>query len=425
MRYFLLFILVIAAFWLGIYSFEHVQDVTIKWGDWLSITLTSTTLILAGIVSLLALYLLVLLLRTLFNVRKRLREKHQLKLTNMAKQDLIQGLVHFTEGHWQQAEKLLLQHIEHSEAPLINYLAAARAAHMQEAYARRDAYLKKASQQGDDAHIPVAISQAEMQFTGGQIEQARATLIHLREVAPEHPYVNKLLAKVYYKQEDWSNLFELLPALGKLDLISDSDRQKYEVTALKGIFQTLARKKDSAKLHLLWKKLPNDIRNKPQAVLLYCESLSESGDTTGSDKLLVSTLNREWDEQLAERYGLIEHDKLGTAIKLAEKWLNEHPNSPMLLLTLARLHRKYKLWGKSKTYYTTSLNTAPSAGVYLELAELLEELGETENAELCYRSGLRYSIYRKGEMLNLKSVNSDKSATLAVVPENDQDVYSV
>jgi HemY protein len=370
------------------------------------------------------LYLLVAILKAIFGLRKRLKKRKFAKLTETAKQEMTQGLVQFTEGHWEQAEKLLINSIAYSETPLINYLAAARAAHIQEAYDRRDKYLKKASEQGEDAHIAVAVSQAEMQYSCGQTEQARATLIHLREIAPKHPYANKLLAKVYYKQEDWNNLFELLPELNKLSLINDNDRKKYEVTALTGIFQTLANKKDVAKLQGLWKKLPADIRAKPQAVLLYCTALSEAGEQASSDKLLVSTLNKQWDEKLIERYGQIEHKKLNVAIKQAEKWLLEHETSPMLLLALARLHRNHQLWGKSKTYYNASLNIAPSASAYLEFAELLDELGETENAQMCYQYGLRYSIHNKGEILNLKAVNHS-DPKLAVVPEVDQDIYSI
>lgn len=431
MRYFFIFAAIVAAFWLGIYAVEHSQDITIKY-QWnnnpMSVSLTSTTLLFSSILGLIGLYLLFTIIKTLFGLRARLRNRRQLKSANKAKQEMTQGLVHFTEGHWDQAEKLLLNSISHSETPLINYLAAARAANAQEAFGRRDAYLKKASEQGEEAHIAVAVSQAEMQFSCGQTEQARATLIHLREIAPNHPYASKLLAKVYYQQEDWGKLFELLPELNKLELIKDKDRQRYETTALTGIFQTLAYKKDVAKLNLLWKKLPADIRCKPTAVLLYCEALSEAGESTSSNKLLISTINHQadevWDEKLIERYGLIDHKKLSDAIKQGEKWLTKHENSPMLLLALARLNRKYKLWGKSKTFYNASLNIAPSAPVYLEFAELLKELKEFENAQICYQYGLRYSIHKKGEIISLKS-EQHADPKLAIVPNADEDIYSI
>jgi HemY protein len=357
------------------------------------------------------------ILKFFFGLRKRLRLNKIAKLTTKASQDLTNGLVQFSEGHWEQSEKILLSNIKYSETPSLNYLVAARSAHMQEAYERRDAYIKSASDLGDDVQTAVSISQAEMQFSGDQFEQARATLVRLLEAVPKHPYATKLLAKVYFKQEDWRNLFELLPTLSKQGLIQKEDREKYEATALKGIFLTLAQNEDKQQLQVLWKKLPADIKEKPQAVLLYCRALSEAGDAASSDKLLVSSLNKNWDEALVERYGKIEHKNLGHAIKQGEKWLLDQEKSPMLLLALARLHRDYKLWGKSKSYYNSSLNFLPSADVYLEFAELLEDLEEFDNAQICYKQGLDYSINRKGQILNLKSLRS-VDASLSIVPDS-------
>ena len=401
MRIIITILLMIAAFWSANYAIKHSVDVVIHWGKLGSISLTSTSLFIALILAFVCIYFLIALFRFLFGLSKRIRQYRQKRLSAQAQKELTKGLIHFTEGHWQQAEKTLTNNIAYSETPLLNYLAAARAAHMQEAYKRRDVYLKKASEQGKEAQTAVSVSQAEMQYTSGQLEQARATLIHLLEISPKHPYAIKLLAKIYFEQEDWHNLFLLLPELNKQSLINEHDRNKYEATALSGIFMTLAQKQDRHKMQVLWKKLPADIRKKPESILLYCKALSEAGDSKSSDKLLIATLNENWNEALIKRYGQIEHNDLGVAIKRAEKWLEQHKNSPQLLLALARLNRKYKLWGKSKAYYNESLNLSPNAAVYLEFAELLKELGETENAQTCYEFGLKYNITKKGKILNL------------------------
>ena len=190
MRYLIFFILIVGAFWLGIYAVQHSSDVTInyQWNDNpMSVSLTSTTLLITSILGIVGLYILFSLSKFLFGLRKRLKLRKHAKLATRANQELTKGLVHFTEGHWEQSEKVLLNNVAYSETPLLNYLAAARAAHMQESYDRRDTYLKIASEQGDEAQIAVAVSQAEMQFTSNQLEQSRATLIRLLEVSPKHP----------------------------------------------------------------------------------------------------------------------------------------------------------------------------------------------------------------------------------------------
>lgn len=409
MRYFLMFCLIVGSFWLAIFAVQNSSDITInyQWNDNpMSVSLTSTTMLIVGILGLIGLYILLGILKFIFGLGKRIKNKRQKKLALKAKNELTKGLVLFTEGNWEESEKLLVNNVNASETPLLNYLAASRSAHMQEAYDRRDSYLKVASEQGEEAQIAVAVSQAEMQFTSDQLEQSRATLIRLLEVSPKHPYALKLLAKVYYQQEDWNNLFTLLPDLDNLSLINKKDNKKYQKTALTGIFHSLARKKDIKNLKILWKKLPSSLHENPDVLLLYCNAVSEAGNQEESNKLLISALNKHPNEKLFERYGLIDHENQAKAIKEAEQWLIENDKSPMLLLALARLHRKHQLWGKSKSYYNASLNFSPSASVYLELAELLEELSEHENAEMCYKQGLEYSIHKKGQILNLKSLRS-------------------
>ena len=411
MRYFLLFCVVAIVSWLAISAIEHSSDLVInyQWDDNpMSVSLTSTTLIIIGVLGLIGLYIILNIFKFLLGLKKRIKDRRAAKLSLKAKNELTSGLVLFTEGNWEESESLLLNSVDASETPLLNYLAASRSAQMQEAYDRRDSYLKTASQLGEEAQVAVAVSQAEMQFTSDQIEQSRATLIRLLEVSPKHPYALKLLAKVYYQQEDWNNLFTLLPDLNNLSLINDKDNKKYQKTALTGIFDSLARKKDTTNLQQLWRKLPKDLHTNPDILLLYCNALNEAGDIEQGNKLLIENINKNPDEKLFEKYGLIEHESQGDAIKEAEKWLLDNSKSPKLLLTLARLHRDHQLWAKSKSYYNASLNFSPSASVYLELAELLEELSEHENAEQCYKQGLEYSIYKKGQILNLKQMENIK-----------------
>lgn len=409
MRYFLSFFLIIGLCWLGIYAFQHSSTITIayQWNNSLwEAEFSSTTLLIAGLLGVFGLLLCFTLIKYLLDLNKRFNNRHIERFSLAAKKDLTKGLINFTEGHWGKSEDLLMSKVDYSETPLLNYLAASRAAHMQQAYDRRDEYLQRASRQGNGAQLAVAVSQAEMQFTSNQLEQSRATLIRLLEDSPKHPYALKLLAKVYFQQEDWNNLFALLPDLKNLSLVDDSDNRKYQNTAITGIFQSLSEKKDIPNINALWQQLPENIQEDPEYLLLYCRALSVSGENEKSDKLLFDKLSNSPNEKLFERYGLIEHKSTEEAIKQAEEWLIDNDKSPMLLLSLARLYRSSELWGKSKSYYNQSLNFSPSSPVYLEFAELLEELSEHENAEICYKQGLNYSIYNKGEILNIKALRS-------------------
>jgi HemY protein len=130
--------------------------------------------------------------------------------------------------------------------------------------------------------------------------------------------------------------------------------------------------------------------------------LHTAGDDLSCASLISNNLNKRWDDGLADLYGRIQHHSLGNAIQQAEKWQLSRPdNNPALLLLLARLYNQQKLWGMAKSYYESSLNQTPNTQAYLELAELLDTMKEPENAQRCYRLGLRYCIRGEGEKLNL------------------------
>ena len=377
---------------------------TITWemGDKLNVAeMKTATLLLAVLTACIAFYILVAVLKRLVNMRRILQRLWDSRLGHKANKALSLGLLQLTEGNWEKAEKLLTDSAPYGDTPLLNYLGAARAAHMQDAYERRDQWLKQAIASDAKANIAVGISQADMQMSSGQLEQASATLLRLRDLAPKHPYVLKLLAKVLYRQENWDVLLEVLPEVIKQNLLKPEELASVQRATLQAMFQQCVKNKQIERLQTLWKKLPNAVRDDPDALELYARALQALGDDLNSASLVSSALNKQWHAGLAEVFGKIRHHSLGNAIQQAEKWQANQPNNPVAQLLLARLYNQQKLWGMAKSYYESSLNQAPNAKAYLELAELLETMKEPENAQRCYRLGLRYCIRGEGEKLVL------------------------
>ncbi|MCB1639965.1 MAG: heme biosynthesis protein HemY, partial [Thiothrix sp.] len=188
----------------------------------------------------------------------------------------------------------------------------------------------------------------------------------------------------------------------KHDLLASSERmQALQGAALRGLFDKYARRQDREMMQYLWGKVPAAIREQPEAMVVYASALHEAGADAECARFINTVHSRQWVAGLAALYGRIRHPKLDAAIVQAEQWLVRQPDNPVNLLLLGRLHREQMLWGVAKSYYETSLNQAPDAEGYLELAEMLENMNEPDNAALCYRVGLRYSILRKGERLLL------------------------
>lgn len=423
----ILSILVIAAATLGLFNYlsDNPNNIVIYWSGH-NIEISLANLVAAVLLAFLAFYLALRLLKHIINMGKYAGNYQKRKIRRKTRHGLMQGFLSLIQGEWDRAKHLLLEDADKSEIPVLHFLGAARAAHLQENYAERDRYLKDANEFANGTEIAIAISQAEMQLHAGQLEQARAGLITLLEEFPKLQYAKKLLAKSYYRQEDWKNLSAMLPELFKLGIFNEKDLKNYEMAALKGLFQMYASEENLPKLKSQWKKLPADIRNKPGTVLYYTKALIAAGDNTTANKLMTTTLNKQWDDALAEQFGLSDHDNMNAAIKQAEKWLPEHDKSPIFLLSIARLYRKNQLWGKARNFFESSLNMAPSATGYLEFAELLEQIGETGNANICYRVGLNFCIHNKGLPLILQNrheagrdASAEKLAAAPLPPVSD------
>lgn len=397
-----IFVALIGSIWLISYVSDNYSNVIIVSGSYL--TEVSAAKLVAML--LIAFFVFYLSLRALHYFIKTIRYASQFHLNSKLKksrQGLYQGYISLIEGDTHKAKNHLSKHIDIAENPAFHHLGIARAAQMEEAYDERDLHLKLANKVQPDAQTAIAISQAEMQIYANQLEQARAGLITLLEKKPISNYAQKLLAKVFYQQEDWKNLALLLPDLIRKGIVNKATIERYESASLKGIFQMYAHKDTLDRLTSEWKKIPTSTQRQVETTLRFCEALIVAGDNNQASKLLIKHINQTWDKSLVRLFGKVPHDDYNQATKVAEAWLVKHDNCPTLLLALARLYQKQKLWGKSRSLYLSSLNKLPNKNGYLEFAKLLEETGETSNAQHCYQVGLNFCVHHKASVLKLQN----------------------
>jgi len=144
--------------------------VLIRYGT-LSVESSLTLAVLVIAVGFVVLYYLLRFIIGMLGLPRRLRDWRQRRQAQRARLSLQRGMIDLAEGHWEKAEKTL-QKVRHSDMPLLNYLAAARAAQQLGAHERRDEYLKLAHQSMPSADIAVGLAQAELQIGHHQLEQA-------------------------------------------------------------------------------------------------------------------------------------------------------------------------------------------------------------------------------------------------------------
>lgn len=349
-----------------------------------------------------SLALLLLLLAALFaalyfGIRLIVRTLHlphdvrlwkQRRGSRMAQQAMTRGLLEMSEGNWRSAEKRLVRFADRSETPLLNYLAAARAAQLQSAHDRRDQYIRLAHECMPSADVAVSLTQAELQLADHQLEQALATLKHLRNVAPRHNYVLRLLRRLYEQLGDWEHLRELLPELRRRKVEDETDLQRLEVRTHRALLEHAFLANDERRLSLAWADVPRALRDNTQVLGDYTGYLQESGEHARAEQLLREALRKHWDPVLIETYGLLETGEPGKQLSHMERLLSDHPDDPTLLLTLGRLSLRAQLWGKARGYLEACIGRNGSPHAYRELGQLLERMHEPDKAIEIYRRGL-------------------------------------
>jgi len=331
------------------------------------------------------------LVRTFIRTRRLpddLRSWKQRRGAHKAQEAMTRGLLEMSEGNWRSAEKRLVRFADRSETPLLNYLAAARAAQLQGAHDRRDAYIRLAHEHMPSADVAVSLTQAELQLADHQLEQALATLRHLRSVAPKHTYVLRLLRRLYEQLGDWEHLRELIPELRRRKVETADELHRLEVKTHRALLDSGFMSKDRRDLGRAWAGVPKAIRNDADIVSDYAGYLQERGDDEQAEQLLREALKQGWNRQLIELYGLLNCPQPGKHLARLEKFLKEHPDDPTLLLTLGRLSMRAQLWGKARAYLEAAISRGGPVDAYQELARLLEHMDEEDNALQLYRKAL-------------------------------------
>ncbi len=339
-----------------------------------------------ALVGLLALLLLaVWALLKMLRAPRRLGEAVGRLRSNRAGAQITRGMIAIAEGNFSRGEKLLSKSAGASEAPLLNYLEAARAAHLQGRDERRDEWLKQAFERLPDAANAVLLTQAELQLDNRDYEQALATLQQLEENSPNHGHALALLGRLYYRLEDWTQLGKLLPRLEKHGRVDDKTVRQWAVRVHS---EQLAAAADGGAVQSVWNAVPRKLRREDELLEAYFDALTRTGEHDRAEKEIAATLRQRWQPALVRIYGKVQSSDTARQLARAEKWLKDHGDDPDLLLAAARLCLRNELWGKARSYLESAIAVKPTPDAYQEYGRLLHQLGEGDAAAEAYRAGL-------------------------------------
>ena len=181
--------------------------------------------------------------------------------------------------------------------------------------------------------------------------------------------------------------------------LSAAEAEAEQLSLHAGLLRRAGAEQDRKALQAAWRKTPQKLKKKNSLIGAYVGERLRLGDAGDSETVLRRALKRQWEPELVRLFGLVEGRNLRRQLAFAEDCLDRYPGDPHLLLTLGRLCKQNQLWGKARSYLEQSLQILPDPDTCRELATLLEQQGEHEAANACYRQGLTLATRATGTSL--------------------------
>lgn len=333
-------------------------------------------------------YLLLRMLAGLWQVPGRVRHwshrRHDVRFRSL----YDEAVMELVDGRVERAERHLGRLSRFPDAPLEVYLSAARAANRLEAGNRRDAYLQLARHRHPQAEVAIALVQTELLLARSQLEQAQTTLTRLQDLAPNSSEVLRLRMHLYLKQQDWQHLRDLLPDLKRSRTLGQDQLEQLAVRVYREEILAHGEAGNAEALKSGWRKVPHAAQANEGLMAVYIEQLVRTGAAQEAERLLREKLNSGWNARLVYLYGDLQNADPVHQQSTAERWLEQHPEDPVLLLTLGKISLRNQLWGKARNYFEASIAQYATPEAWRLLGTLLDRLEAPDQAAECYRKGI-------------------------------------
>ncbi len=366
---------ILGAQWLGQESVRGIGEVIVRAGgnDYIA---TLPQALLALLIAGLLLWLLWTLLSAPFRTWARYRRRQ-------GRARLIDGLQALDGGQWQRAEKLLASAASEKEVRPIALVAAMRAAEARGDAAGAGQHLQQLGALDATLH---ALHSAERWLQLDKPQQAIDAL-DLPAIQPLPPRGLWLRTDALARAGRAEEAYGQLGALRQQQAVPADTLAALETRLA---LQMLDEAGDVNTLAARWEVLPRALRGTPVAVTRYaCRAVALNWNDVAL-RSIEQALDSHWDEALIALYGELPVDKLDSRRASAQRWLQSHPSSPALLLTLGRLARGQGQWTQAEEFLHRAIAQGAGSDAWEELGEGFAAAGEDALARQCLLNALHH-----------------------------------
>ncbi len=345
-----------------------------------------------------ALYILLWLLRKVLasgaEMVRRFREIFLFGSVERAQKRAANGMVDYLTGDWVEARKKLIRTLAKVEYPLANYIAAARSSYEMGDEDEAKKILDMARKIAN-SELPIALTEARLHVQAGRYEEALTILKPIEIKMPRQAAVLDLMHHIYMAQKNWRALEELLPSMRKAKVLSVSEMEALELLLASEKIRDLSQKTQTLliaerlpALQTLWKSFSRSLQKMPELIQVYAQALIENYQDQEAEVIVRKALGNQWYAPLVNLYGRLQVKEIHSQIRTTEGWLRTRPQDAELLLAHGRLMLRNQQWELAREYFQRSLQQQQSLEATVELARLMDKLGDHKKSADYYQQSL-------------------------------------
>ncbi|MFH2135077.1 MAG: heme biosynthesis HemY N-terminal domain-containing protein, partial [Pseudomonadota bacterium] len=338
------------------------------------------TLFVLGLSAIFALaYLLLRMAFVTLNLPEYVRSFRKERAVSKGRAAMMEALRAYFEGRFAAAEKAAVRAMELGENSGLNPIVAARAAHEQREFDKRDTYLAQAEGKSVGESTMRLMAKAEFLLDQKQPQSALSSLKELSD-SGMHKHIGALSLELKAQQQarNWDAVLEVMTQLEKRNAIDKVVAEQMRQQAW--LEKLAAQTTDLAVLRTVWKSVPGEFKRRSKIAAVAAKAFGKLGDCQSAQQVLAESLNAQWDGELVMLFGECHGDNNIAQIDQAERWLKVHTDDPGLMLALGKLCMHQKLWGKAQSYLDASLSLKTSRAAFTALGQLAEKMGKPEHA---------------------------------------------
>lgn len=355
-------------------------QVFVRYRGWDIETSVPYAVLLLGL-AVLALWLLARLL--VMPLRAWRRHRHRLTRSR-----LVDGLLALHEGRWARAEQLLRRVADQPRLRVPALIGASRAADGRGDPAEADARLAEldAAPLTSGERNSVDLAAADRAFAQGDPALALQRLDATQARGALPPRAQRLRSELLLALGRPAEAVAMLPTIRASKAVPVGELPALEARLHAA---SLAASADSEALRAHWSSLAAPLRQQPAIVAAYAQRAAALGLEDAALEAVREAIGAAWSEDLVLLFGLLPAPREDQRLRLAEDWLQAHPSSPALLVTLGRLCRTQALWGKAEDYLHRAIAQGAGSEAWEALGHVLAAQGDDARSRISYANALR------------------------------------